>query len=83
MPQRPQQLTVDLTPFLKANFHFGRMHIDVDLIRRKLKSQKTHREATDHQQPAIGFAQCMLQGTVADMSSVEKQILHAIVAPAN
>ena len=82
LPQRGQQLAVDSSAILEAHFQFRRMNIDVDQIRGHLQTDKGDRRAAGQQQTAIGFAQRMLQRTVADVPAVQEQVLHAVVGPA-
>ncbi len=56
------------------------MHVDINISWRHIETKKADRKATDHQEPAIGFAQSMLQSSIANATSIEKEILHAIVA---
>ncbi len=59
------------------------MDVHVDHLGRDRQTHKAHRKAAYHQQPAIGFAEGMLQGTIADKTTIEEQVLHAIIAAAD
>ena len=59
------------------------MDVDVDHFRRHIQAQKAQRIATDHDQSAVGFGQCVLQGAVADVAPIQKQILHSLVGSAD
>ena len=58
------------------------MDVHIDQLGRHLQHQEGDGKAADHQQAAIGFAQGVLQGPVADVPAVEKEILHPVVAAA-
>ena len=81
-PQRGQQLAVEPAGILEADFQLRGMDVHVDHFGRHLHRQKGDRLAADHQQPAIGLAQGVLQRPVADVPAVEKEILHPVVAAA-
>ena len=83
MSKRLQQTTVNTTAIGESHLQFRRMHIDVDHFRRHIHSQKTNRLSSDHQQPAVRFAQGMLQRTITNVPAVQKQVLHAVVAAAD
>ncbi len=81
--KRLQQAAVDASAVGEADFQFGRVNVDVDQLRRHRHPKETHRVAADHQQPAVGFTKGVLQRAIADVASVEKQVLHAGVAAAD
>ena len=81
-PQGAQQLAVEPAGVLEADFELGRMDVDVDQLGRHLEHEEGDGKAADHQEAAIGLAQRMLQGPVADVPPVEKEILHPVMAAA-
>ncbi len=58
------------------------MYVHVNQIRRHVQGEKCDWIPAGQEQPAIGLAQGVLQGAVADVSPVKKKILHPIVAAA-
>ena len=80
MSKRLQQPTVDAAAVGKSNLQFGRMNVDIDHLGRHVHAQETDRMSPDHQQPTIGFSKGVLQCTVSNVTTVEKQVLHAVVA---
>ena len=58
------------------------MDVHVDEIRGHLDRQKRNRKTAREQQAPVRLAQSVLQRAVADMPTVEKQILHPIVRAA-
>ena len=80
--QRAEQLAIQPAAVLKADFELRRMDVHIDGLRRHFDLQHGHRISAGQQQPAIRFAQGMLQRPIADRAAVEKQILHLLIAAA-
>ncbi len=83
MAEGLQEPAVDAAAVGEADFQLARVDVDVDHFGGHLQPQETDRLSADHQQPAVCLAQGVLQRSVADVSTVEEQVLHPVVAAAD
>ena len=75
-----KQPTVNGTAIFKPYLNFGWMHVHVNRFGVYIHMQEANGHATDHQQAPVGLAQRMLQGSIANVTTIQEQILHPIVA---
>ena len=73
--ERRKQLAIQMLTIAEADFRFGGMHVDIDLGGGHVEIEERDRLASDHQQPAIGFGQRVLQRAILNPAAVEEQIL--------
>ena len=81
-PQRGQQLAVKPAGVAGSGLRASWDGRSRRPSRAASRGEKRDRIAAHHEQPAIGLAQGVLQGMVADVAAVEKQVLHAVIAAA-
>ena len=75
-----EELPIETAAVLKTNFEFGRVYVHIDLLGRQFETQKTDRVPSLQQQAAIGFAESMLERSIANKTAVEQQVLHPLMA---
>ena len=68
-------MTIDPVRVAEANFDFGWVNVDVDLLGRDLEVEKRHGHPADHEQAAIGFVESVRERAVTDIAAGDKEEL--------